>query len=81
MSIKKTEAPAEVSPEDAAVIADAAADLIVAADAPSFRVLALQAFGDVKPTRSYTPGDEVIGWNRARADHYAKQGLVEVIEG
>lgn len=49
--------------------------------ASGYRVIALVAFGDAKPTRSYSPGDEVIGWSRERAEHYAVQRLVEIVEG
>lgn len=41
-------------------------------------VRALTSFGDIRGGHSYKAGDIVVGWDRARAEHYAARGLVEI---
>ena len=42
-------------------------------------VRAVTSFMDARTGRDYHPGDIVVGWDEARAEHYAEAGLVEVV--
>lgn len=70
-------APGEGTPEH---LAEAAAHLIAPTGRPGIKIIACESFGDNQTNRSYKPGDEVIGWDRERAEHYQKQGLVTITE-
>lgn len=43
-------------------------------------VRAIRTFMDARTGRDYRPGDVVVGWDKARAEHYAAAGLVSVVE-
>ncbi len=43
-------------------------------------VRATTSFMDARTGKDYHPGDIVVGWEKARVEHYADVGLVEIVE-
>lgn len=85
--IEQPEATHQVTDETDAVVAEAtdaqfeALKAVESSVAPlgGFTVRALQSFGDIQSNRSYKPGD-TVPWGITRARHYARRGLVEIVE-
>lgn len=75
-----------LTPEQAAVIANAAAPLqpeLPEVEQPAqplvWRCIAREHFHDVETRRDYHPGD-VVPWSRERAERYAARGTVAIVE-